>query len=172
MSPEAPLYTPDILDRIARPSPVWALGSGLALTCATGWALLEMIAGLASRRLKTPETTLIVKRAGEARVALMVLAKKDAEAVRQVIRQPDFESYNQIAEVPVNILQWAHEGSQTAQTRVLVDYDPAELDRLGALALFETVYQAARSIIDDNIKWLSPSDQKRLQGRMDEFNRP
>lgn len=168
MSPEAP----DILDRIARPSPVWALGSGLALTCATGWALLEMIAGLARRRLQTPESTWIVERAREARAALMALAEKDAEAVRQVIRHPNVESYNQIAEVPMNILQWAHEGVHTTGARVLVDYEPAELDRLGALALFETVHQSARSIIVDNIKWLSPSDQIRLQSRMDALNHP
>ncbi|PSR21191.1 MAG: hypothetical protein C7B45_11935 [Sulfobacillus acidophilus] len=154
------------LDRIARPSAVWAAGSVNAVTCAQAWSLVEMIAGLASRHANDPGLGAIADRAQLARRHLLSLAKQDALAFQKVLRDPSPQHYGQAAQIPLEVLGWARQGQDAAQQPALVSYHLAALDLKCAYQLFDAVSATSQALIADNLPHLETTERCRVLQRL------
>lgn len=152
----------DWLAMVARPSPVWAAGSVLAITSAQGWALIQMIAGLADKRGGSGELGDVVTRAQLAQDQLMQLAEQDAQALRQTLKTPSPEALWTTAVVPLEILRWCHEGVQTSYHPALRDYGPARLDLAAAHALFSSAAETLGQLVEENAAGLPPQHRDDL----------
>jgi hypothetical protein len=156
----------DWLSLVARPTPVWAGGSVAALACAQGWALLEMVAGLAQKRQPAVDLGFQIALARQARSELMRLASADATAFRRVMEHPGPDTFLPATEVPLAIWQWAHEGLGVSAHPSISGYAPAHWDRELACQLFRTVEDSLRSLVSANLSHLHESDQDRIQDRV------
>lgn len=160
----------DWLDLIARPSPIWAGGSVLAVTCAQAWALLAMIAGLAYKRDRIPGLLDVVERAKLAQSQLLELSEHDATALRQALQKDAPPAAIQaVTEVPLEILRWSIEGARTALHRNLIQYRPAQFDLKAARALFFTASQALSELVQENARLLPGDSEKALLDRLSEL---
>lgn len=156
----------DWLSLVARPTPVWAGGSVAALVCAEGWALLEMVAGLAQKR--NPELDLggQIALAQQGRADLVRLSAADATAFRGILKAPGPDSFLPATEVPLAIWQWAQEGLRASQHPSISGYPPARWDWELARQLFHTVAASLRSLVEANLTHLRESDQAGIRERV------
>lgn len=166
--PEIPTPTSlnDWLSLVARPTPVWAGGSVAALACAQGWALVEMVAGLAQKR--DPELDLgdQIALAQRGRAELLRLSSADAMAFRRILKNPGPDSFLPATEVPLAIWQWAQDGLRASEHPSISGYQPARWDSELARQLFHTVAASLRTLVDANLPHLHESDQAVIRERV------
>lgn len=154
------------LDHIARPSPIWAAGSALAITCAEAWALIEMIAGLAKHRYPSLALEQILNEGSTARNKLSDLAHEDAAAVDAMIHQCGPDSDDMATDIPLQVLTWAIKGSQAARHPALIAYAPAALDLACAVSLLDAVTTTTRTLVMSNLARLDDQAQSAFRDRL------
>lgn len=155
------------LRAVSRASPVWAGGSVAAVTTAQAWALIAMIAGLASRRdQSSTHWAPLLTRSRIAQERLLGLAAEDAQTFAAVLKSPQPHLYYQSCRVPLDIRDWALEGLTYLAQESLRSYRPAEVDAALAVHLLETVVQAIEEIIQANLPYLLPEAQSAVIDRL------
>ena len=151
---------------IARPTPVWAGGSVSALVCAQGWALVEMVAGLAQKHNPEADLRSQIALAQQGRSELIRLSAADAMAFQRVLANPGPDTFLPATEVPLAIWQWAHEGLGVLEHPSISGYSPAHWDWDLARQLFLTVSESLRSLVRANLPQLTESDQTLINDRV------
>lgn len=161
------------LDVVSRPSAVFASGSVLAVTCAQSWALVAMIAGLASKHQSTAALRQVQDLSRRAQVDLLLLADQDATAVQDMMKNPDsIASIQRAAQIPMQVLTWAIDGQGVAADPDLTAYRPARLDLACAESLFAVVVRNARSLVLDNAAHLPPEHQRTIREHIAQWESP
>ena len=156
------------LNAVARPSPLWAAGSVAAMTCAEGWSLVEMVAGLAERHRPSDHLVRILERSRIARHQLVGLAAEDAEAFRRAAKSADPMLHYAATKVPLEVMKWADEGRGLVRaTEELLAYAPAAIDRAAADALFQAAMAITHDIIGANWPALSPDAQAAIRAELE-----
>ena len=151
------------LTRVSNPNPVWAVGSTAAITCAQGWALLHMVAGLAARRTPSMTLTQILQRSDEAKIALLQCAADDAQAVRAMLKNPGPDAWLAAIEAPIAVWRWADEGQRLAGHPDLTNYQPAALDLAGCQTLFAAATSISQALVEANTSTLPESQQASIR---------
>jgi formiminotetrahydrofolate cyclodeaminase len=158
----------DWLSRVAQPSPVWAAGSVAAMVCAEGWALVHMVAGLASKRTPAEVLSAAQERARAAQDALTQCAADDAEAVRAMVKTRGPDAFARAAEIPLRVFQWARQGQELADLPELTGYEPAALDLASCRTLFAAALSIARSLVQANAAQLDGDSRRIFLAQLDD----
>lgn len=152
--------------RIAKPSPIWAGGSVLAITSSNAWSLLEMVAGLAHRLQPDADLAHIIDVARAHRQDLIQWAEDDAMAMKAALAEFNSEAIRTIVAVPLKIVTDAAEGYRFTRHPAVVAYRPAALDLSCARALFHSVHDAGRAIVLENVQALDTESRAQALDRL------